>query len=86
MEPKEEVLQLTKTLNDANYRYYVLDDPTLPDFEYDGCCGGWRSWRRPILNCRLRIPPPSGWAARPSANLRRWSIPFPWRASRTCFP
>ncbi len=35
MEPKEEVLQLTKTLNEANYRYYVLDDPTMPDFEYD---------------------------------------------------
>ena len=35
MEPKEEVLQLTKTLNEANYRYYVLDDPTLPDYEYD---------------------------------------------------
>ena len=35
MEPKEEVLQLTKTLNEANYRYYVLDDPTMPDYEYD---------------------------------------------------
>ena len=35
MEPKEEVLQLTQTLNEANYRYYVLDDPTMPDFEYD---------------------------------------------------
>ena len=35
MEAKEEVLQLTKTLNEANYRYYVLDDPTMPDFEYD---------------------------------------------------
>ena len=35
MDPKEEVLQLTQTLNDANYRYYVLDDPTMPDFEYD---------------------------------------------------
>ncbi len=35
MDPKEEVLQLTKTLNEANYRYYVLDDPTMPDFEYD---------------------------------------------------
>ncbi|MBQ1678615.1 MAG: NAD-dependent DNA ligase LigA [Oscillospiraceae bacterium] len=35
MEPKEEVLQLTKTLNEANYRYYVLDDPDMPDFEYD---------------------------------------------------
>ena len=35
MDPKEEVLQLTKTLNEANYSYYVLDDPTMPDFEYD---------------------------------------------------
>ena len=35
MDPKEEVLQLTRILNEANYRYYVLDDPTMPDFEYD---------------------------------------------------
>ena len=35
MEPKEEVLHLTQVLNEANYRYYVLDDPSMPDFEYD---------------------------------------------------
>ena len=35
MNPKERVLQLTQILNDANYRYYVMDDPTMPDFEYD---------------------------------------------------
>ena len=35
MNPKERVLQLTQILNDANYRYYVLDNPTMPDFEYD---------------------------------------------------
>ena len=35
MEPKEEVRQLTQILNDANYRYYVLDDPTMEDYEYD---------------------------------------------------
>ena len=33
MDPKEEVRRLTETLNEANYRYYVLDDPTMPDFE-----------------------------------------------------
>ena len=32
---KERILELTKLLNDANYRYYVLDDPQMPDFEYD---------------------------------------------------
>ena len=35
MDPKEEVLQLTKILNEANYRYYVLDNPDMPDYEYD---------------------------------------------------
>ena len=32
---KERILSLTKQLNEANYRYYVLDDPQMPDFEYD---------------------------------------------------
>ena len=35
MEAKERILELTKLLNEANHRYYVLDDPTMPDFEYD---------------------------------------------------
>jgi DNA ligase (NAD+) len=28
--------QLCQDIDDANYRYYVLDDPTLSDAEYDG--------------------------------------------------
>ncbi len=35
MQDKYRIQELTKLLNDANYRYYVLDDPTMPDFEYD---------------------------------------------------
>ena len=35
MNPKERIEELTSLLTDANYRYYVLDDPTMPDFEYD---------------------------------------------------
>ena len=35
MDSKERILQLTKELNEANYQYYVLDDPKMPDFEYD---------------------------------------------------
>ena len=35
MEPKERIEALTALLKDAGYRYYVLDDPTMPDFEYD---------------------------------------------------
>ncbi len=35
MEPKQRIEELTRLLNEAGYRYYVLDDPTMPDFEYD---------------------------------------------------
>ena len=35
MNPKERIEALTAQLVQANYRYYVLDDPTMPDFEYD---------------------------------------------------
>lgn len=35
MNPKDRILELSSQLTEANYRYYVLDDPTMPDFEYD---------------------------------------------------
>ena len=35
MEPRERIKELTDILNDANFRYYVLDDPKMHDFEYD---------------------------------------------------
>ena len=35
MDQKERVQELTKILTEANYKYYVLDNPTMPDFEYD---------------------------------------------------
>ena len=35
MEAKEKIDELTDLLKDAGYRYYVLDDPTMEDYEYD---------------------------------------------------
>ena len=35
MSVKERIGELSQLLIEANYRYYVLDDPTMPDFEYD---------------------------------------------------
>ena len=32
---QEEIFALTQELNEAGHRYYVLDDPAMPDFEYD---------------------------------------------------
>lgn len=35
MDTKQRIESLINLLNEANYRYYVMDDPTMPDFEYD---------------------------------------------------
>ena len=35
MNAKERIAELTAQLLEANYRYYVLDDPQMLDFEYD---------------------------------------------------
>lgn len=32
---KDQVAELHQALNEHNYRYYVLDDPSIPDSEYD---------------------------------------------------
>ncbi|QOC23978.1 NAD-dependent DNA ligase LigA [Wenzhouxiangella sp. AB-CW3] len=33
--PEQRVQQLREQIEDHNYRYYVLDDPSIPDAEYD---------------------------------------------------
>lgn len=33
--PADRAIELRRRLDDANYRYHVLDDPTIPDVEYD---------------------------------------------------
>ncbi len=35
MEAQKRMEELASILTEANYRYYVLDDPRMPDFEYD---------------------------------------------------
>ena len=35
MDPKKRIDELVALLKEANYRYYVLDNPEMPDFEYD---------------------------------------------------
>ena len=35
MDLQAQAAQLRRTLNEHNYSYYVLDAPTISDFEYD---------------------------------------------------
>ena len=32
---KDRIEELTKIINEANYNYYVLDNPTITDQEFD---------------------------------------------------
>ena len=32
---KERIAELTATINDHNYRYYILSDPLISDFDFD---------------------------------------------------
>ena len=34
-DPASRIADLRRQIEDANYRYYVLDDPSIPDIEYD---------------------------------------------------
>ena len=35
MDYRQEMKELRDTLNAHGYRYYVLDEPTISDYEYD---------------------------------------------------
>ena len=35
MNVENEILKLRKELEEHNYNYYVMDNPTISDFEYD---------------------------------------------------
>ncbi len=35
MDPKEEILRLRRELNEHNHNYYVLNQPTISDYDYD---------------------------------------------------
>lgn len=35
MNPEKEILELRKTIEEHNHNYYVMDNPTISDFEYD---------------------------------------------------
>jgi len=49
MEPKIRIEELVKILNEANYNYYVLDNPTITDQEYD-------KYLRELVNLEKKYP------------------------------
>ena len=49
MDAKERINELVSILNDANYNYYVLDNPTITDQEYD-------KYLRELINLEEKYP------------------------------
>ena len=88
MDYKSEMKALRDRLNEAGYRYYVLDDPAMDDYEYDRLLRRleeleaehpecrWRAYRTSFLRRRWRSSP-SGWTKPwrlpPTAWSPRWT-------------
>ena len=64
MNPKDRILELSSQLTEANYRYYVLDDPTMPDLSMTISYESWKNWKQPIRNSPLLTLPPNGWVVK----------------------
>lgn len=64
MDEKARIEALREQLNDWGHRYYVLDAPTVPDYEYDANSESWSSWNVRIRSGLRRILLPSGWEER----------------------
>ena len=52
---KEKIEQLTKELNQHNYNYYILDNPTITDFEFDEKLKELQDLENNILSGRIPI-------------------------------
>ena len=60
MDEIQRIKQLRQELHEHNYRYYVLNQPTIGDQDFDflSC----RIWRQSIRRWRIPTPLPSAWA------------------------
>lgn len=60
MDYREEMKRLRDTLNAHGYRYYVLDDPQISDYEYDHMLRRLEDLEREHPERSPRTPHPAG--------------------------
>lgn len=72
MDIRTQAAQLRADLNEHNYRYYVLDAPTISDMEYDRLLRQLEDLEGAHPELVTPDSPPSGWAGRRWTAFRRW--------------
>lgn len=59
-EAKAEIESLREQLNEHNYRYYVLDSPTISDRNSTNSSAIWPIWKSSTPSSTTPIRPPGG--------------------------
>ena len=59
MNEKARIEQLRKELHEHNYRYYVLNQPTIGDQDFDFMMHELRTWRHAIPRWPTPTRPPN---------------------------
>ncbi len=85
MDEKQEIQGLRRELEQANYEYYVLDNPTMSDYDYDHKLRRLEELEAAHPELITPDSPTQRVGGKVAGRLcRRWSTGCLWRASRTC--
>ena len=86
MDSKERIDQLTDQLKEAGYRYYVLDDPTMEDYEYDRKLRRLEELETAYPELASPLSPTKRIGGEALSKFERCGTPCRWRACRMYFP
>lgn len=86
MDEKQEIQSLRRELEQANYEYYVLDNPSMSDYDFDHKLRRLEELEAKFPELVTPIHLLSGWAARWPTAFPRFITVCLWRAFRTCSP
>lgn len=86
MDEKQEIQSLRRELEQANYEYYVLDNPSMSDYDFDHKLRRLEELEAKYPELITSDSPTQRVGARWRTALPRSTTGSPWRASRTCSP
>lgn len=85
-EIQEEIRRLTQQLEDANYRYYVLDDPQMEDYTYDRLLRQLEELEAQYPELALPGSPTQRVGGQALSQFEKVTHPCRWRVCRMSFP